>query len=255
MDKNKEVYEDQKISSRYFGWNWLFPPEKKFLQTLDKSTAPLHMLDVGIGGGRTTYSFAPKVARYTGIDYSGAMIRYCKRKYQSLNNVELFEMDARDLSAFPDEHFDIVLFSFNGIDCVDYEGRTLILSEFRRVLKPGGTLLFSFHNVRHLYNLYSFQMPNSPFTIPWELKRIKMLHKLNGPPSQYVGKEIFSMYDGADNFHTLIFYLLPEKQLKDLHQAGFELMQWWDLKSGKTIESHQLIDTVIPWIFVQAHKL
>ncbi len=34
-------------------------------------------------------------------------------------------------------------FSFNGIDSVDHEGRGRVLDEVRRVLRPGGTFLFS----------------------------------------------------------------------------------------------------------------
>jgi SAM-dependent methyltransferase len=55
-------------------------------------------------------------------------------------------MDARDLSAFANASFDLVIFSYNGIDSVDPEGRLAILNEVSRVLSPGGTFLFStFH--------------------------------------------------------------------------------------------------------------
>lgn len=255
MDENKKVYESENIYSDYFGKQSLFPTERNFIHSVRDSISTFEMLDVGIGGGRTTYNFAPRVARYIGIDYSGAMIRYCNHRFQSMQNATFLEMDARNLSAFSNQQFDLVFFSFNGIDCVDYEGRKQILLEFNRVLKPNGILLFSFHNVRNLHRLYSFQMPRSPFKIPWELNRMKMLRKINGPAKKYENKEIFSMYDGADHFHTEIFYLLPERQLQDLHSTGFEMVQWWDMKSGKIISTDQLVHTTIPWIFVQARKI
>jgi len=58
------------------------------------------------------------------------------------------EMDARDLSMFSDGSLALVVFSFNGIDSVNYDGRCSILSEFSRVLRLGGLALFSTHNLR-----------------------------------------------------------------------------------------------------------
>lgn len=255
MDQNRKVYEREKIYSDYFGRKWLFPPETAFMQSVGKKLADFKMLDVGIGGGRTTINFAPKVASYTGIDYSGGMITYCQKKFDHFKNATFIEMDARNLSAFPDNEFDLLLFSFNGIDCVDYEGRIQILLEFNRVLKANGMLIFSFHNVRNLHRLYGFQLPHSPFKIFWELNRMKKLRQINGSLKKYDGKEIFSLYDGADHFQIMIFYLLPEKQREDLEKSGFKVVQWTDLKSGKIIAPDKLIHTTIPWIFVEAHKV
>lgn len=106
------------------------------------SRAPDRVLDIGVGGGRTTDLLA-NGRDYVGIDYTARMLDRARAKHPSLR----FEhMDARDLSAFSPESFNLIVFSFNGIDSVNPEGRLQILSEVFRVLAPGGQFVFStFH--------------------------------------------------------------------------------------------------------------
>ncbi|ORA26987.1 class I SAM-dependent methyltransferase [Mycobacterium aquaticum] len=107
----------------------------------------MSILDLGVGGGRTTAYLAESAARYVGVDISEAMVRACMARYPN----ERFELcDASDLSRFPDEDFDAVVFSFNGIDYLTAEGRSRCLSEVARVLVAGGKFIFSSHNARHL---------------------------------------------------------------------------------------------------------
>ena len=56
-------------------------------------------------------------------------------------------MDARNLSSLADAAFALVVFSRNGIDGVAYEDRARVLNEFNRVLRPGGLLAYSTHNL------------------------------------------------------------------------------------------------------------
>jgi ubiquinone/menaquinone biosynthesis C-methylase UbiE len=94
------------------------------------------VLDLGVGGGRTTHSLAPHASLYIGIDYSRAMIEICQDRFPH----HQFEPgDARDLSRFPAEWFDFVLFSYNGIDFVDHADRLQVLKEIARVSHLGGS--------------------------------------------------------------------------------------------------------------------
>jgi SAM-dependent methyltransferase len=103
------------------------------------------VLDLGVGGGRTTALLAPTGPEYVGVDYTPEMVAISRRRFPALR----FEVcDARDLSRFPADHFQLVLFSYNGIDAVGPEGRRQVLAEVFRVLRPGGAFLFSTFN-RH----------------------------------------------------------------------------------------------------------
>lgn len=66
--------------------------------------------------------------------------------------------EGRDLSQFRTASFDLILFSFNGIDYLSHAGRLKALTEIRRVLAIGGVFVFSSDNHR------------SPISSPWNLK-------------------------------------------------------------------------------------
>lgn len=106
------------------------------VQRLDR--APV--LDLGVGTGRTVPLLEGLTDDYTAVDYLPTMVAATSARFPGRRVVEA---DARDLSRFPDRHFGLVTFSFNGIDAVDHEGRGQILDEVRRVLRPGGAFFFS----------------------------------------------------------------------------------------------------------------
>jgi len=81
-----------------------------------------------------------------GVDYSAAMVKACQTKF---SNLEFVVADVANLSFFPDASFHAVVFAFNGIDYVlPDECRRSCLGHIRRVLKPGGVVIFSSHNPR-----------------------------------------------------------------------------------------------------------
>lgn len=101
------------------------------------------VLDLGVGGGRTTGHLLSLTSDYLGIDYTPELVTACRRRFPGVH----FELaDARDLSALPSNSFQLVVFSYNGIDAVDLEGRERVLAEAFRVLKPGGAFFFSTFN-------------------------------------------------------------------------------------------------------------
>ena len=99
------------------------------------------MLDLGCGYGRTLRRLAEKAALVVGIDTSAASLALAGERLADCRNVVLARMDACVLD-FVDRSFDVVVCIQNGICAFGVDQRELI-REALRVLKPGGTALFS----------------------------------------------------------------------------------------------------------------
>ena len=98
------------------------------------------VLDIGVGGGRTTRFLAGAARSYVGIDIAGSMLELARERCPG---TDLRLGDVRDLHEYADESFDLVVFSFNGLDSLDHRDRARALAEMARVLAPDGRLLFS----------------------------------------------------------------------------------------------------------------
>jgi len=117
------------------------------------------ILDLGVGPGRTIGLLRSLSADYVAIDYVSDMVERAKRAYP-LADVRLG--DARDLSSFADSSFEMVVFSYSGIDSIDHEGRRSVIAEARRVLRPGGVFWFSTLNLDGPATRYSPWRPPAP---------------------------------------------------------------------------------------------
>ncbi|HEY2369356.1 MAG TPA: class I SAM-dependent methyltransferase [Polyangiaceae bacterium] len=102
------------------------------------------ILDLGVGTGRTIPMLAPLTDEYVAVDYLPEMVETSRERFPHVR-VELG--DARSLDGHASGHYGLVHFSFNGIDAVDHEGRTRILSEMRRVVRDDGVAVFSTLNI------------------------------------------------------------------------------------------------------------
>jgi ubiquinone/menaquinone biosynthesis C-methylase UbiE len=143
VENNLQVYSAPPVVSYYAALDYLTPCERLLFDGYFKSGSSI--LDLGVGGGRTTAYLAGRASRYVGLDYAAAMIEACQTKFPHL---DFRVADAADLSAFQDESFDAVVFSFNGIDMLPSAQRRACLEHSYRVLRPGGVLIFSSHNPR-----------------------------------------------------------------------------------------------------------
>ena len=101
------------------------------------------VLEVGVGTGLALPAYAPD-KRVTGIDLSTEMLTLARRRVaeQNLRNVDgLLEMDA-EATSFEDGQFDTAVAMF--VASVVPNPRRL-LAELRRVVRPGGDILFVNH--------------------------------------------------------------------------------------------------------------
>ena len=143
---NRRTYRRPEVASHYAALRYVTPCEQLLFRTYLKAGGTV--LDLGVGGGRTTPCLSRVASRYVGVDYSEAMIHVCRRKFPDLDFVHA---DASDLSAFEDASFDAIVFSYNGLDCVlPNEKRLRCLRECWRVLRPAGVFVFSSHNPRSI---------------------------------------------------------------------------------------------------------
>ena len=159
-------------------------------------------------------------------------------------------MDAQDLAYFESSYFDLVLFSFNGIDYLDSQGRMRALSEIRRVLKPSATFCFSSHNIQCIKKLLNIE-----FTLDWRqlynnMRRTiknKKLNNLNAETLKY--SDYLIIFDGAHEFRLKSYFIRPSYQIKQLHEAGFNKIRIFDLSSGDELKNDELSGNSDFWLY------
>jgi len=100
-----------------------------------------HVLELGCGYGRVLIELAKKAGLCIGIDTSGESLSFSGELFGDIKNCFLLEMDALHLS-FKNRVFDRVICIQNGISAFHVNPHYLI-REAIRVLKPGGSALFS----------------------------------------------------------------------------------------------------------------
>jgi ubiquinone/menaquinone biosynthesis C-methylase UbiE len=143
---NLQIYRDPEVVSHYAALEYLTACEKFIFDTY--LTPGMAILDLGVGGGRTTAYLSQRATRYVGVDYSEEMIRRCREKFPQR---EFLVADASDLSKFSDGSFDAIVFAFNGLDYLQpVEKRRQCLRECERIVRRGGVLIFSSHNPRSI---------------------------------------------------------------------------------------------------------
>jgi len=112
--------------------------EKAGIQPQDK------VLEVAVGPGVTLTEILKRVDGTTvvyGVDLSPKMLEKARRRVNAAGhaNVDLREADTRQLP-FPDGAFDVLYNSYM-LDLIPLQDMPVVLSEYLRVLKPGGRLV------------------------------------------------------------------------------------------------------------------
>jgi ubiquinone/menaquinone biosynthesis C-methylase UbiE len=211
------------------------------------------MLDIGVGAGRTTLHFAPLAKEYVGIDYADNMIRACRRRFPDAGpSVSFVTLDARHMDAFGDASFDFVLFSFNGLDHLDHDGRIEALKEIRRVLAPGGLFCFSAHNLNSVPRLFEFprsEVAKRPWLVASKLIKWFLLRRLNWPLRRLPAAPCATINDGAHAFRLKSHYIRPAAQVRQLAAAGFTDVRILTLDGNETKTSDGLDQLGDPWLY------
>lgn len=248
---NRKAYSSPAAAKFYDRMPTLFDAEQIILKELAQAIRNKKLLDIGIGGGRTTPFLLEISADYTGIDYSPMLVERAKRRF----GIETFyECDVREMRGFANSTFDFALFSFNGLDSISHEDRQRALREIYRVLKPDGSFVFSAHN-REWKNVGKplWAQEDAHWTLRfvksciwaflfqprhWWLRRFE-LHE----------KHYAIINDGGLRYSVLNYYIDLSSQIAQLRECGFNNARAYDMH-GRMVT----YDRDSPWLYYVARK-
>jgi SAM-dependent methyltransferase len=142
-DHNQHVFDDAHVAAVYESYA---APTTGFLDGGEAAALALAaphvrgrpVLDIGVGGGRTTPLLRLLSDDYTAVDYSPNMIDAFRRSFPQF---PAYVADARDMYRIADGRYGLVLFSNNGMDTVDHDDRVSVLRECRRVVADDGIVV------------------------------------------------------------------------------------------------------------------
>ena len=119
----------------------IVPPVTRYLRERGAAAGKAHILDVacGTGSALNQLALAHPNERYTGLDLSPYYLQHARRRLTHVENLSLVTGNAECLP-FADASFDIVTSVFLCHE-LPHRARNSVLSEMRRVLKPGGLLV------------------------------------------------------------------------------------------------------------------
>ncbi|WP_373530918.1 class I SAM-dependent methyltransferase [Vampirovibrio sp.] len=242
---NLMAYSKNEVILEYLLDEALQPAEAFILNRIHSGISGKKILDIGVGTGRTIRPLLAISNNYSGLDYSGAMIEACQKRFPS---VVLSQGDARDLSLYPDNETGLVFFSFNGLDYMSHVDRLHTLKGIYRILVPEGYFVFSSHNRNYIEPAPISKHPGLLFKQKYkQLRKAWRRFKNRRFTAQAAEYEIF-----WDETHGgLVTYSIGiDEQIKQLAQAGFRQAPIAVNQQGQIIEQ----DTQSPWIYYCVQK-
>lgn len=185
------------------------------------------LLDVGCGAGVHISHYLKKGAKCYGLDISKTLIDLAKEKCPNVD----FKIGSMTNLPYPDEFFDIVTCSL----AIHYvENTKQVLREINRVLKKGGIFLYSSDSLTYLVSDgYEDEDYKIKGICEFFDKKNKKTILVGNPEDE--GLKEWEMLPGM----KLKTFRLPfRKQLKNLVDSGFELIDVIDCKPSLGFKKH-----------------
>lgn len=253
-DNNRKLYTARSIVQHYTQLKLLQSAEQTILERFQNQWASMRMLDIGVGGGRTTHHFSKLVLEYVGIDYSPEMIGACQKRFAASPQTTVFEVcDARDMNRFEDNSFDFIMFSFNGIDYVSHGDRLKVFQEVSRVSKSGGYFFFSSHNLQRIEQEFNWrkQISLNPIATYVNLVMLTLLRCFNHSTTleQLNLSNHAIIKDESHNFRLKTYYVRPQEQINQL-EADFNNVQVYSWENGTELKTrNELSSNTDMWLY------
>jgi SAM-dependent methyltransferase len=247
------AYSRRKVVAYYAGYQSLQKPEAAILEALSPRLDAMRMLDIGVGGGRMTEHFAPRVRDYQGIDISADMIDACRKRFLGRLSPGCFQLrDMRALDEYPGHSFDLILNSYNTIDHLAPRERAAFLAQARRIVSPGGYLCFSAHNIRSLATCprieWSWRRPHATLRALAHRRRYLRLNR--GALDTHAQADYVIINNGThDDFALELLYVRPEAQLDALRLAGFAHVTVFSLDTGEALGETSIASANDRWLY------
>jgi SAM-dependent methyltransferase len=241
---NLSTYLNPRVVRNYVGSTELFPAELRLIEQYSSQFRG-DVLDIAIGGGRTTRALLPLARRYVGMDYAPGMIEAAKAQFPG---ADLRCLDMRQVpEVLSRERFDAILISFNGIDYIPWKDRTALLHCLHGMLRAGGILVFSTHDlaaaevesrfkIRADLQLRASVLLRRPAEFFRRLVRMPVWCALAWRNRRRMRKQVafFDGYaylnDSGENFGLLTTYTATDLQVNVLKEAGYsdvQVLQPW----------------------------
>ena len=226
-NSNPEAFESELSLERYSHYT-LLPQERelfgKYYRPADK------VLDLACGAGRTTVRLFERGIAVKGIALSERLICAALRRFPHIdfasgNFCEIPE---------PDQSFDHVLISYNGLDYANPEtDRERAIRECFRVLYRLGTFIYSSHNIKSLHC--------SPYYRHWDEIVFKLRHSAVAFRDKGYLKNPFTK--------VLAFHASPEYVINQTEEAGFEFVEMLGFRNSRASAFNRYFSPYIHYVF------
>ncbi|MGH8614825.1 MAG: class I SAM-dependent methyltransferase [Gammaproteobacteria bacterium] len=227
---SRDIYSKPDVVAFYARQKTLYPAEQTIFRDYASLIANGRVLDIGVGGGRTTWFLAGTTAMYVGVDYAEPMVEACIENFRTVFPKARFEVaDARDLSQLTvPGGYDFILFNGNGIDHLTEEHRDEVLRSIRTLCSERTVFCFSSHNLLWLLR----KLPSSfGWSGIFDFLTVHIMRRMNRRVDLNRDTSIAVLNDLAHR-GSKAAYVHPEIEITRVERAGFRVVRMLSDRDG-----------------------